>query len=553
MELTSLVSASQQGDLKAYTKLIRQTQHLALGYALSLLDDHARAQDVVQDAYLTAFKRLPTLQKPTSFPAWLRSIVYFGCQRVFRSRRSLWLPLEDLLQTTDPEKDAPQLLHRQQEQESLWKALKALPRQQRTVLTLYYLEEHSQQEVADFLEMSVTQVNNALYQARQRLKRRLQAMEMFEEHRLTPDFADTIGHILKAQGLWVEATVAPRQQPQVLDLLQPVSSEDSAPLLVVQRLQGGRLRCLATTEALPPRTPLKAGGEVGYLPRPLEEERWQDALRAFRAPTEAPRLLHTGIKALDLFCPLRDGDTVGIFGREGVGRAVLVMEMLKQQSHLQGHLSLLFFVDQWNALGTQEFLQQEPAFASDLHERIDTAWLVHPRAGDPVYARECEALKARLFFSPLMAVRQLWPALDPLYSTSEALCPDVVGKRHFALAQESLRLLRQLREWTADPVWLESLALGHKTNARERWENLWKQTLHRLAPEQQKEAKRARRLEAYLTQPFAVAEDFTGMPGVLVSKDALLNDVEALIRGDWDTLEWKRVMWQGSLKSEVTD
>ena len=54
MELTSLVSASQQGDLKAYTKLIRQTQHLALGYALSLLDDHARAQDVVQDAYLTA-------------------------------------------------------------------------------------------------------------------------------------------------------------------------------------------------------------------------------------------------------------------------------------------------------------------------------------------------------------------------------------------------------------------------------------------------------------------------------------------------------------------
>ena len=549
------IEAHRRGEQDAFTALVTSHQNLALGYAFSLLGEFHRAQDVVQEAFVIVHAQLDRLEKPEAFPGWLRGIVHNRCMRVFRGSKGV--KLVDVAEVRG-QLGAPDTVHRDlqrlQERRHVVKAIKALPEHQRAVITLYYLEERSQKAVAAFLEIPLSTVNNHLHAARQQLKERLvnMAPDTFKDRRLSEEFARNIGEIVKVRGSIVEARTRTGRSTRVLDVVGTKHAETNtheADLVVVQRLSDGRFRSISTGGTPTMRSGLHAtdADTREQAHRGLGEAQIREAVATIRSKRQDMRL-ETGIKAIDLFCPLTAGCTMGIFGKEGVGRAVFMMEVLHRRKSLGGALSAFFYVPLWTVLGTQDMLETEPLFAADLNDNVDTAWIVHPRGGDPSYAKEATYLDARLYFSPIKAAMGLWPAFDPLHSHSSALTEERVGPRHFRVAHEALNTLQEARDLMRDAVYLELLALGQVADARKRLEAYRIQHLTSLSLQERQVVLRAERLEAYFTQPFYVAEKvMMKKPGESVPLNTTIADVERILAGELDEHPVESLMWLGGL------
>ena len=94
--LTDLVVRAQRGDVEAYARLVEATQRMVHGVAFNVLRDSTAAQDVAQQAYLRAFRRLGDLQEPGAFAGWLRRIAITVAQNMRRARRCALLTLDDI-------------------------------------------------------------------------------------------------------------------------------------------------------------------------------------------------------------------------------------------------------------------------------------------------------------------------------------------------------------------------------------------------------------------------------------------------------------------------
>ena len=94
--LNDLVVAAQAGNVDAYGRLVQATQTMAYAVAVGVLRDSSTAQDAVQQAYLTAFRRLADLQEPSAFPGWFRRIVITVALNMRRARRVTLLRLDDI-------------------------------------------------------------------------------------------------------------------------------------------------------------------------------------------------------------------------------------------------------------------------------------------------------------------------------------------------------------------------------------------------------------------------------------------------------------------------
>ncbi|MEZ4233813.1 MAG: F0F1 ATP synthase subunit beta [Polyangiaceae bacterium] len=145
---------------------------------------------------------------------------------------------------------------------------------------------------------------------------------------------------------------------------------------------------------------------------------------------------------------------------------------------------------------------------------------------DPGAMAVVEHLDTRVILSRKMASAGLYPAVDVLRSESRLLDPHVVGQRHYEVASEVRRTLSRYRD-------LEDVIamLG----------------LDELAPEDRTLVRRARRLERFLTQPFAVSEAFTGRPGVRVSIQDTLEGCERILKGECDALDEQQLYLIGAL------
>lgn len=249
MELTTLIRRARAADLDAFTELTRRCQNLAFGYAFSLLGDFHLAQDATQEAFIAAYFGLGQLHDPAAFPGWLRGIVRHQCHRILRQRPFGLVPLEHAAEIEAESGDPERHLAERETRDAVWAAIDALPQTLREVVTLYYLQEYSQQEVAGFLGVPLSTVNNRLHSARQKLKRRMlqMAQDTFKENGLPREFADRIGRLLQVRGPVVEAQFDPNDLPEVLSALT-VSDEPrqiDVTVEVVQRLANGVVRCVA--------------------------------------------------------------------------------------------------------------------------------------------------------------------------------------------------------------------------------------------------------------------------------------------------------------------
>ena len=312
-------------------------------------------------------------------------------------------------------------------------------------------------------------------------------------------------------------------------------------------------------------------------------------------------IFETGIKVIDVLVPLERGGKTGLFGGAGVGKTVLLTEMIHNMiGHQEGvsifcgigercregeelyrdmkaagvfrnmvmifgqmneppgsrfrvghaaltmaeyfrddeHRDVLLLIDNIfrfiqagsevsglmgqmpSRLGYQPTMGTE---LSRLEERIantDTGAITSIQAvyvpaddfTDPAAVHTFSHLSASIVLSRKRASEGLYPAIDPLQSSSKMATPGIVGERHYGLAQEIRRTLAQYTQ-LKDIIAM----LG----------------LEQLSPEDRNVVARARRLERFLTQPFFTTEQFTGLKGKLVSLEDALNGCERILRDEF--------------------
>jgi len=345
------------------------------------------------------------------------------------------------------------------------------------------------------------------------------------------------------------------------------------------------------------------GNAIDRQPAPTEIQ-WRSvhhAPPALARRSTKSEIFATGIKLIDVLMPLERGGKAGLFGGAGVGKTVLLTEMIhnmvgqhagvsifcgigercregeelyremKEAGVLDnmvmvfgqmneppgarfrvGHAALTmaeYFRDDENrdvlllvdnifrfiqaGMEVSGLMGQMPARLgyqptmgtelSRLEERIantDTGAITSIQAvyvpaddfTDPAAVHTFSHLSASIVLSRKRASEGLYPAIDPLQSSSKMATPGIIGKRHYALSQEIRRTLAQYAE-LRDIIAM----LG----------------MEQLSPEDHKVVGRARRLERFLTQPFFTTEQFTGHKGKLVSLSDALDGCERILRDEF--------------------
>ena len=346
------------------------------------------------------------------------------------------------------------------------------------------------------------------------------------------------------------------------------------------------------------------GEPIDDKPMPTTEEMWPIHRKApsFAQQATSAEMLETGIKAVDLLCPYSKGGKIGLFGGAGVGKTVLIMELITniatehggysvfsgvgertregndlyyemQESGVIDKTALVFgqmneppgarmrialtgltmaeyFRDKENqdvllfidnifrfvqagsevsallgrmpsAVGYQPTLANElgaleERITSTKNGSITSVQAVYVPADDltdPAPATTFSHLDATTVLSRKIVEQGIYPAVDPLESTSRILEPDVVGEEHYNVArrvQEVLQKYKELQDIIA--------ILG----------------MEELSEDDKLTVYRARKIQRFLSQPFHVAENFTGTPGKYVPVEDTVKGFKAILDGEMD-------------------
>ena len=409
----------------------------------------------------------------------------------------------------------------------------------------------------------------------------------------------------------------------------------------LQQLGNGEVRCISMRptdgmsrgmEAVDTGAPISVPASEGMLGRminvtgePIDRagpipaaDRWPIHHRApdFIDVVPAGEVLETGIKVIDLMTPYAKGGKIGLFGGAGVGKTVLIEELIRniafehngysvfagvgersregndlwnemkesgvidktalvfgQMNETAGarlrvplagltiaeyfrehsHKDVLLFIDnvfRFTQAGSEvsallgrmpSAVGYQPTLASEmgmLQERIvstkngsitsvQAIYVPADDLTDPAPATAFSHLDATTVLSRSIVELGIYPAVAPLESSSRMLTPDIVGKRHYQTAKEVQRVLQRYNE-LQDIIAI----LG----------------MDELSPEDRKTVSRARRVQRFMSQPFHVAESFTGMPGKFVHIEDTIKGFEAILGGDCDNIPEQNFLMAGSIE-----
>jgi len=146
---------------------------------------------------------------------------------------------------------------------------------------------------------------------------------------------------------------------------------------------------------------------------------------------------------------------------------------------------------------------------------------------DPAPATTFTHIDSTIVLSREITQKGIYPAVDPLQSTSTVLTPDVVGDHHYAVAQRVLKTLQRYKELQDIIAILGMEELSHED----------KLTVYR-----------ARKVERFFSQPFFVAEQFTGTAGTYVKREDTIKAVEAILNGELDDVSEGCFMYKGTIE-----
>lgn len=204
-DVTHLVLGAQTGDHEAFTGLVRRFQDMAVGYAYSVIGDFQLAEDAAQDAFVGAWRDLPRLRDPASFPGWFRRLVFTRCTRVTRRLRADRAPFASAAEPASGAVGVDDGLIQRDRRQVVFRALQSLPQEERLATTLFYIADYSHRDIAAFLELSPATVNNRLRSARRRLQEEILIMAKNQLHDRAPsrdgDFAQRVARLTRPHAM----------------------------------------------------------------------------------------------------------------------------------------------------------------------------------------------------------------------------------------------------------------------------------------------------------------------------------------------------------------
>ena len=362
-------------------------------------------------------------------------------------------------------------------------------------------------------------------------------------------------------------------------------------------------------------------GDVVDNGEPVEGERW-DIHRPAPAYDElatSTEMLETGIKVIDLICPYSKGGKIGLFGGAGVGKTVLIMELINNIAKQHNGLSVftgvgertregndlynemkesgvlantalvygqmneppgarmrvglsgltmaeyfrdqegqdvLLFIDnifRFTQAGSEvsallgrmpSAVGYQPTLATEmgaLQERITSTrkgsitsvqavYVPADDLTDPAPATTFSHLDATTVLSRDIASQGIYPAVDPLGSTSRILDPGILGEEHYSVAREVQRILQRYAEL------MDIIAI---------------MGMDELSDEDKLLVSRARKIQRFLSQPFHVSEKFTGFEGVYVPISETIRGFREIIEGKHDDLPESAFLFAGTIDDVI--
>ncbi|MBR7060148.1 MAG: F0F1 ATP synthase subunit beta [Eubacterium sp.] len=436
------------------------------------------------------------------------------------------------------------------------------------------------------------------------------------------------GKIVQVMGPVIDV-VFEGKLPRIKDALEVECEGKKAVMEVAQHIGNNTVRCimLAASDGLYKEMQVEATGSAIKVPvgektlgrlfnvvgetidglESLEnEEHWSIHRRppAFEEQSSEVEILETGIKVIDLLTPYQKGGKIGLFGGAGVGKTVLIQELITNVATQHGGYSIFTGVgersregnDLWNEMKESgvisktalvfgqmneppgarmrvaetgltmaeyfrdvqhqdvllfidnifRFIQAgsevssllgrmpsavgyQPTLATDLGElqeritstkngsitSVQAVYVPADDLTDPAPATTFAHLDATTVLSRKIVEKGIYPAVDPLESNSRILEADIVGKEHYEVAtqvQEYLQKYKELQDIIA--------ILG----------------MEELSDEDKLAVYRARKIERFLSQPFHVAETFTGLKGIYVPIEESIRGFKAIINGEVDDI-----------------
>ena len=363
------------------------------------------------------------------------------------------------------------------------------------------------------------------------------------------------------------------------------------------------------------------GEPIDNLPEPAAEEKWcihRDP-PSYSEQEGTTEILETGIKVVDLIAPYAKGGKIGLFGGAGVGKTVLIMELINNVAKQHGGLSVftgvgertregndlynemkesgvlsktalvygqmneppgarmrvalsgltmaeyfrdregqdvLLFIDniyRFTQAGSEvsallgrmpSAVGYQPTLATEmgtLQERITSTkrgsitsvqavYVPADDLTDPAPATTFAHLDATTVLSRSIASLGIYPAVDPLDSTSRILSPDVVGIEHYEVAREVQSILQRYKELQ------DIIAI---------------MGMEELSEEDKLVVNRARKIQRFLSQPFSVAEQFTGMEGRYVPIKETIRGFREILDGKHDNLPESAFLFVGTIDEAV--
>jgi RNA polymerase sigma factor (sigma-70 family) len=501
---------------------------MAFGYALALLRDLQQAEDVVQEAFVAAWFGMRTLADPAAFPGWFRGIVRHQAHRLLRQKHWDALPLDAAaaLPAGGPAPDAR--LEQGQRIATVLDAIGRLPDTLREVITLFYVHECTQQDIATFLGVPVTTVNNRLHAARAQLKRRTLTMvkDTLEAHQLPDDFAARIGRIVRAREGVVEVLFDPTRLPDPLTELTVSDQARRRAVIVhvVQLLKDGVVRCvpLAHGDGLAPGMTVLSSGRRAE--GPLSREALDGAVRLLTGPPmEAgarPDLLETGIKIIDVMCPIVRGGTVAIAGEYRAGSMVVVEELAWRLRGAPGGVSIFAFIPPGPGLSFQEVWEKEGHTGGTVGN-VQTFYFVGDEEWTAERLARLPAVDTIVRLSQGLAQLGIYPTVDAVLSSCGRLPAGLVEPEHALIAGRVRDLL------------VAAAADGGPRVPPAGAADLVK--------------RRARKLWLFFAQPFFVAEPYTRRPGIFVSRVEALRGCREILDGLHDDLPDEALYFGGGI------
>ncbi len=457
--------------------------------------------------------------------------------------------------------------------------------------------------------------------------------------------ADThVGSVAQVMGPVIDVRFENEQLPAIHNALTMQVGERTLTAEVAQHIGDNTVRCIAmaSTDGLqrgaavtdtgsPIRVPVGRetlgrifnvlGQPVDEQPIPQTEEKWNihRPAPAYDELSTSTEILETGIKVVDLICPYSKGGKIGLFGGAGVGKTVLIMELINNIAKQHGGLSVFTGVgertregnDLYNEMKDSGVLEKtalvygqmneppgarmrvglsgltmaeyfrdeegqdvllfidnifrftqagsevsallgrmpsavgyQPTLANEmgaLQERITSTkrgsitsvqavYVPADDLTDPAPATTFAHLDATTVLSRSIASQGIYPAVDPLESTSRILSPDILGEEHYRVAREVQRILQRYNEL------MDIIAI---------------MGMDELSDDDKLLVQRARKIQRFLSQPFHVSEKFTGIPGTYVPLSETVRGFKEIIEGKHDDLPESAFLFVGTIDEAV--